>query len=120
MIMMSPILEAQEGDEIVCIGEFYASPHGEGFTWESSRMFHIGERVRYAGFYRDEHSKDRPTGWMVLFDVADGTRYHGTQTFFVTVDCWRNLERFFRSALAQGPHPAGSETDGAKTKSPSP
>ena len=29
---MSPILEAQEGDEIVCItAEFSASPHGEGF-----------------------------------------------------------------------------------------
>jgi hypothetical protein len=29
---MSPILEAQPGDEIVCIAEFSVSRHGEGFS----------------------------------------------------------------------------------------
>ena len=67
---MSPILEAQVGDEIVCIGEFSASPHGEGFAWETSRNFRVGERMRYAGYYRDDHFKDHPTGWMVLFDAC--------------------------------------------------
>ena len=119
MIKMSPILEAQVGDEIICIAEFSASPEGQGFTWESSRTFQIGERVRYAGFYRDEHFKDHPSGWMVLFDVVDGTRYHGTQTYFVTVDCWRNLKRFFARRLLKDPIRPGGKPTGAKTKTPS-
>jgi hypothetical protein len=118
MIMMSAILEAQVGDEIVCIAEFSASPEGEGFTWESSRTFHIGERVRYAGFYQDDHFKDHPSGWMVLFDVSDGKRYQGTQTYFVTVDCWRNLKRFFARRLLKDTIRRGAKPTGAKSPSP--
>jgi hypothetical protein len=119
MIIVSPILEAQVGDEIICIAEFSASPEGQGFTWKSSRTFAIGERVRYAGFYRDEHFKDHPSSWMVLFDVADGTRYHGTQTYIVTVDSWRNLKRFFARRLLKDPMLPGGKASAAKTKSPS-
>jgi hypothetical protein len=100
---MSPILEAQVGDEIICIGEFSASPHGEGFSWETSRSFRIGERVRYAGYYRDDHYKDHPTGWMVLFDAPDGRRYGATQTYFVTLDSWRRLKQFFARRLLRDP-----------------
>ena len=106
---MSPILEAQVGDEIVCIAEFSASPHGEGFAWETGRTFRIGERLRYAGYYRDDHFKDHPTGWMVLFDAADGKRYSATQTYFATVDCWRGLKRFFARRLLREPRRSGGD-----------
>lgn len=115
---MSPILKAQVGDEIVCIGEFSASPHGEAFAWETSRTFRIGERMHYAGFYRDEHYKDHPTGWMVLFDAHDGKRYHATQTYFVTKDCWRGLKRFFARRLLRDPVRPGSRPSRAETESP--
>lgn len=100
---MSPILEAQLGDEIVCIGEFSASPQGQGFSWETSRTFRIGERMLYAGSYRDDQLRDHPAGWMVLFDAPDGKRYSATQTYFVTRDCWRGLKRFFARRLLKEP-----------------
>lgn len=105
---MSPILESQAGDEIVCISEFSASPRGEDFSWETSRTFRVGERVRYAGSFRDDHFKDHPTGWMVLFDAEDGKRYGATQTYFVTVDCWRGLKRFFARRLLKEPRRPGA------------
>jgi hypothetical protein len=100
---MSPILEAQDGDEIICIQAFSASPHGEPFSWETSRSFRVGERMRYAGYYRDDHFRDHPSGWMVLFDALDGKRYHATQTYFVTEECWRELKRFFARRLLRDP-----------------
>ena len=55
---------------------------------------------------------------MVLFNTLEGKRYHATQAFFVTMDCWRGLKRFFarrllkdpvrpvpRAAQAEGPSP---------------
>ncbi len=110
---MSPILEAQVGDEIVCIGEFSASPHGEGFSWATSRTFRIGERIRYAGYFRDDHFKDHPAGWMVLFDAADGKRYSATQTYFATLDCWRGLKRFFARRLLKDPRRSSPRATGA-------
>jgi hypothetical protein len=115
---MSAILEAQVGDEIVCIGEFSASPHGEGFSWGTSRTFRIGERLRFAGYYRDDHYKDHPTGWMVLFDAPDGKRYSATQTYFVTTDCWLGLKRFFARRLLR--EPRRSRSGGARTDKQSP
>ena len=115
---MSPILETQVGEEIVCIGEFSASPHGEGFSWETSRDFHVGERLRFAGHYRDDHYKDHPTAWMVLFDAPDGQRYSATQTYFVTTDCWRGLKRFFARRLLREPH--RSRSGAARTDRQSP
>ncbi len=115
---MSPILEAEVGDDIICIGEFTASPYGQAFSWQASRTFHVGERLRYAGYYRDDHFKDHPSGWMVLFDAPDGTRYHGTQSYFITVDCWRNLKRFFARRLLKDPARVGPKSTRAKTKPP--
>jgi hypothetical protein len=115
---MSPILEAQVGDEIVCIGEFSASPHGEGFSWGTSRTFRIGERMRYAGYYQDDHFKDHPTAWMVLFDAPDGKRYSATQTYFVTVECWRGLKQFFARRLLRDP--GRSDHGMAQAEKPSP
>src|SRR5437899_1376970 len=44
---MSVILECQPGDEFVCIQEFHCSPDGEAFSWDTSRRFRVGERLRY-------------------------------------------------------------------------
>ena len=46
---MSVILECQAGDEFVCIQEFHASPEGEGFSWDTSRHFQVGDRLLYRG-----------------------------------------------------------------------
>jgi len=92
---MSVILESLPGDEIICIGEFLASPHGQSFSWETSRKFQIGERVRFAAWYEDKHAPDNPVCWMVLFDAADGKRYAATQTYFVLPECWEGLRKHF-------------------------
>lgn len=113
---MSPILEAQPGDEIVCIAEFSASPHGEGFSWETSRTFRVGERSRYASYYRDEHFKDHPSGWRVLIDAADGKRYSATQSYFVTIDGWRGLKRFFARRLLRDPRRSGAGASKARNE----
>lgn len=109
---MSALLEAQAGDDIVCIAEFSASPYGEDFSWDTSRTFRVGERMRYAGYYRDDHFQDHPTGWMVLFD-ADGKRYGATQTYFVTIERWRGLKWFFARRLLREPRRSGAEASKA-------
>ena len=97
---MSVILESQPGDELIILEEFHASPQGERFSWKSSHRFRIGERVRYVSFFQDEHDKDLPgLGWMVVFDARDGKRYNAAQTYFVTEDCWKGLEKLFARRL---------------------
>lgn len=104
---MSAINESQSGDDLVIIGEFHASPEGQGFSWDDHRRFRIGERVRYAGYYRNEDSKDNAVCWMVRFDAADGRRYAATQTFFLTVDQWDALKRYFVRRLLREPKSKG-------------
>ena len=60
---MSVILECQPGDEFVCMEDFHASPEGEAFSWDTSRNFHVGERLRYVGFQQSK--PERPTDGMV-------------------------------------------------------
>ena len=57
---MSVILESQAGDELVCIEEFSACPDGEAFSWEASRTFRVGERVRYGQFRLNQNLRDNP------------------------------------------------------------
>lgn len=103
-LKMSVILESQAGDELIILEEFHASPEGMPFSWETSRRFTIGERVRYVSFFQDQHFKDHPgLGWMVLFEGADGKRYAATQTYFVTEECWQGLKRFFAKRLLRDP-----------------
>ena len=97
---MSVILECQPGDEFVCLAEFHASPDGQGFSWETSRKFPIGERIRYIGSRQDAHFGDRPNGWQVVFEAADGKRYAATQTYFATEEDWRRIEQYFCQAAA--------------------
>src|SRR5262245_38019569 len=97
---MSVILECQPGEEIVCILDFHASPQGENFSWDTSRTFHVGERVRYAGAQQHAHYKDRANGLLCVFETPDGKRYAATQSYFVTDECWRGLEQYFcRTAM---------------------
>jgi|SRR5216684_934894 len=97
---MSVILESQAGDELVILEEFHASPQGERFSWKTSHRFRIGERVHYVTFFQDQHDKDHPgLGWMVVFDARDGKRYVAAQTYFVTEDCWKGLEKLFARRL---------------------
>lgn len=101
---MSVIHDSQVGDDLVCIQEFNVSPEGEAFSWETSRLFRVGERVHYLGFLQDQHYKDHPgLGWMVRFDASDGKHYSATQTYFVTEECWRELKRFFAKRVLQEP-----------------
>ena len=101
---MSVILECQAGDEIVSIVEFHASPDGKGFCWDTSRRFHVGERVRFVGARQHANSRDRPNGWLIEFESTDGKHYAATQAYFVTEECWHGIERYFSGAklLAQG------------------
>ena len=100
---MSVIHDAQPNDEIICIREFHASPDGEGFSWNTSRRFRVGERVRYMGFRLDQHFKEQPNGWQVTFETSDGKHYAATQSHFVNVECWQALKRFFAKRLLTEP-----------------
>ena len=94
---MNVILESHPGDEIFCIQEFPAYPQGAPSTWETTRMFSIGESVRYISHYRDENLKDQPVCWMVVVEADNGKRYEATQTCFVTAKSWQALVQFFAS-----------------------
>jgi len=94
-------LECRPGDEIVCIDEFHASPDGEGFSWATSHKFAVGERLRYVDARQDPYFKDRPNGWHVAFETMGGKRFSGTQSYFVTEECWQRIEQHFLQA-AQG------------------
>jgi hypothetical protein len=101
---MSVIVESQAGDELIVIEAFHASPEGEGFSWETSRHFRIGERVCYLGFLQDQYYKDLPgLGWMVRFEAADSKQYVAAQSYFVTEECWQGLKKFFARRLLHEP-----------------
>ena len=93
---MSVIIDSQPGDELICVSEFSGPPMDVERSSQTSRTFHIGERVRYVRFLRDEHYQTFPgLGWNVVFDAADGKRYTATQTYFVTEECWEGLKKHF-------------------------
>ena len=92
---MSVILESLAGDELYCLEEFVTSPHGQPFSWKSGRKIRVGERVRFVSWYEDQHVSNNPVCWMVIFEAADGKRYAGTQTYFVTAECWHGLRKYF-------------------------
>src|SRR6516164_1900935 len=100
---MSVILECQPGDECVCIQEFHASPDGEGFSWDTSRRFRVGERLRYVGARQEPHFKDRPNEWKVLVEAADQKRYAAVESYFVTQECWQGVKRYFARRLLREP-----------------
>ena len=100
---MSVILESQAGDELSCIESFSGSPQGVVPSWESSRTFRVGERVRFVGSHLEKNLEVSPAGWMVLFDASDGHRYAASQTYFVNEECWRGLKTYFARRLLKEP-----------------
>ena len=109
---MSVILESRAGDELICIEGFSASPDGAPRSWETSRDFRVGERVRYAGSARDEGRGDGPVAWSVSFDATDGHRYSASQSYFVTEDAWRGLKTYFARRLLREPRRRGPQAAG--------
>jgi hypothetical protein len=90
---MSVIQETEAGDEIIVIQEFNASPEGKGFSWDTSRRFRVGDRVRLVRFFQDSRTKDIPgLGWTVTIETSDGERFAATQTHFVTEECWQKMK----------------------------
>ena len=92
---MSVINDSEKGDEIVCLEEFSGAPQGIRRSAETVRTFHIGDRVRYLGFFRHQNLFDHPVCWNLIFEADDGKRYNATQTYFVTTDCWDGLRKHF-------------------------
>lgn len=115
---MGVILESLPGDEIVCLMAFGGSPQGVRPSWETSREFAVGERLRYVSFFKycKENHDESPADWMVVFDAADGKRYAATQTYFVTEECWRGLQEFFEKRLRRNQAKKSPRTPAKKTK----
>jgi len=61
----------------------------------------VGERLVYVGNKKDPAMGERPNGWLVVFRAGDDTLFAAAQTYFVTEDCWRGIEKFFRAASAK-------------------
>ena len=72
-----------------------------GSSLENSMHQVCFERLLYVGSRQDAHFKDRPNGWQVVFQAADGKHYAATQTYFVTEECWRGIEQYFCQAAAR-------------------
>ena len=108
---MSVILESQPGDELICIESFSSSPEGVVPSWDNSRTFRVGERVRYADSRLAPNLADSPAGWMVLFTAADGRRYAASQSYFVTEECWRGLKTYFAKRLLSEPKRKGPRAE---------
>jgi hypothetical protein len=96
---MSAILDCLPGDEVLLIQAFLASPEGVQFSLKTCRRFEVGDRVRYLGAQRQAEQDDRPDGWMVRFEAADGKRYATSHTHVVTEECWHGLVAYFREYL---------------------
>src|SRR5260370_42464057 len=102
---MSVILECQSGDEFVCIQEFHASPEGEGFSWDTSRHFQVGDRLLYRGCRQEPHYKNRSNGWPALLEASDSKIYTAPQPDFVTSECERAVKKNFATRLQVEPRP---------------
>jgi hypothetical protein len=102
---MSAITETEPGGQMVCILSFSSRPRGsddQPIPGER-RTFRVGERVRYLSSFFKGTPEDNPTGYMAVFepvDPKDKNRYEATQNYFVTLDCWEGLKRYFARARA--------------------
>ncbi len=93
---MSAITESRPGDDIIIIQDFHASPKNQPFSWETSREFKVGESVQFHSFFHDQAFQDQPgLGWMIVFDAGDCKQYAADQTFFVSMECWDSLRKYF-------------------------
>ncbi|MCI0683400.1 MAG: hypothetical protein L0Y71_14950 [Gemmataceae bacterium] len=92
---MSVALECLDGDVFYCMDSFHACPRGEPFSWKRSRRFEVGDSLRFVRAYLDEHFKEHPSGWMIVFKAADDKEYAATQTYFATAERWNALKQHF-------------------------
>lgn len=51
---------------------------------------------------------------MVVFEAADGKRYAGTQTYFVTKECWQELKEHFARQRHRSPAAKRTKSDSAR------
>jgi hypothetical protein len=93
---MSVIMESQTGDPIVFISEVVGCEGGIPFNWESSKEFKIGEVVYYLDFLKKESQPQEYLAWCIRFKTCDGRTYSATQTLLVTMDEWKELEKYFK------------------------
>jgi hypothetical protein len=101
---MSAITETEPGGEMVCIQLFSARPRDAAAAPIPGprREFRVGERVRFLASYYKNTPRDNPTGYMAVFeplDQRDGNRYAATQDYFMSLDCWEVLRKYFASTL---------------------
>jgi len=67
---------------------------------ENEPTVRVGDRVRLVDARLDPHFKDRPNGWMVVFEANGGEQYAAAQTYFVTEECWSGIEQYFIASVA--------------------
>ena len=96
---MFVINETESGEDTVCILSFSARPRDDQNQPISAvrRTFHVGERVRYCGYFFKDTPEDNPTGYMAIFqplDADDQRSYAATADYFVTMDCWNGLKHY--------------------------
>lgn len=100
---MSVSAEARTDDPIVLISCFTACEYGTPFTWEKSRDFEIGDIVYYIeGFYNENETLGH-LKWKIKFKTDDGKIYAAIQTYFVTMDNWQDIEKYFMEKIKQNP-----------------
>jgi hypothetical protein len=119
---MSAITETELGGEMVCIVEFSARPRdSENRPLTGPRReFRVGEHVRFVGSFFKDSPADNPTGHMAVFEPLDeGGQgpFVATQSYFVSLDCWAGLERYFR-ARTTGKHGGGVPDKAARSRRP--
>jgi hypothetical protein len=99
---MSAITETEPGGEMVCIIDFEARPRDDNGRpiAEQRRSFSTGEHVRYLGHIFVDAPDDNPGGYLAILQPLDPQnqhRYGATESYFVTLDCWEGLRRYFAS-----------------------
>jgi hypothetical protein len=100
---VSVINDSLPGDELVCVEAFQTWPRCADPRTALRRLLKVGERVRYREFYQDDRLRENAAGWKIVFRCDDDeTEYHASQTGFVTLDTWAELERFFTSGVREG------------------
>lgn len=92
---MSVISESQENSPIVIINQFVACQYGVSFNWDVAEEFNIGDRVLYLDSFEDKKVRQEHLKWMVKFKCCDGRIYAASQLYFVTLDSWAEIGKYF-------------------------
>ncbi|MHB1421509.1 MAG: hypothetical protein ACYCX4_18335 [Bacillota bacterium] len=75
------------------------------FSWEKSRDFEIGDIVYYLEGFNNENENERQghLKWMIKFKAADGKIYTAIQTYFITMDNWKEIENYLKITMSTKP-----------------